>query len=522
MSTTSVVGPNGVPFCRSSLCLVLVLVIEAVSHFISSLLPILRLRSSPPRKTDSWMPVRVPRISMEESDPIAAAIAPPRNESPAERQRRVVMERTAKQVSDAIDEQISRERQQGRRQPKPVKILLLGLPFPGKSTTLKNFQLMYEPKAFRAERASWRAIIQLNVIRSIRIILEALSRAASGYYDGSATPRSSVSSQEAVRLDAELLALRMRLLSLLQIEDVLARRLDLPDFGHRSEEEVTVNSTVAWKGAFFPKQAGRESFDTQQATDWDDPTDPGEAMHARSADMKRLWAHPTVQTILERQGIRLQESPGFFLDSLDEVTTPRYVPTDDHILRARLKTLGVSEHRMRLTDPNRGISREFAIFDVGGQRSMRAKWVPYFDDMEAIIFLAPISAFDQMLEEDPTVNRLGDSFALWTSIVSNKLLSKANLILFMNKVDIMQAKLASGIRLSDYLAAYGRRPNDFDSASRYLRKQFNAILKQSSPEPRIFYCHLTSVVDTKSTTYVLVGIKDMLMRFNLRESHLII
>ena len=54
-----------------------------------------------------------------------------------------------------------------------------------------------------------------------------------------------------------------------------------------------------------------------------------------------------------------------------------------------------------------------------------AAWVPYFDDMDAIIFLAPIrhvvsicrsggrllifwfsSCFDQVLAEDPTVNRL--------------------------------------------------------------------------------------------------------------------
>lgn len=56
-----------------------------------------------------------------------------------------------------------------------------------------------------------------------------------------------------------------------------------------------------------------------------------------------------------------------------------------------------------------------------------AAWAPYFDDMDAIIFLAPISCFDQVyfpafqsipdrvltlpfccqvLEEDPGVNRL--------------------------------------------------------------------------------------------------------------------
>ena len=35
-----------------------------------------------------------------------------------------------------------------------------------------------------------------------------------------------------------------------------------------------------------------------------------------------------------------------------------------------------------------------------------AAWVPFFDDMDAIIFLAPISCFDQVLAEDNTVNRL--------------------------------------------------------------------------------------------------------------------
>lgn len=35
-----------------------------------------------------------------------------------------------------------------------------------------------------------------------------------------------------------------------------------------------------------------------------------------------------------------------------------------------------------------------------------AAWAPYFDNMDAIIFLAPLSAFDEVLAEDPNVNRL--------------------------------------------------------------------------------------------------------------------
>ncbi|KAF7333270.1 hypothetical protein MSAN_02421500 [Mycena sanguinolenta] len=466
-------------------------------------------------------------------DPFAAVLAPPEDETAEERQSRMQREREAKQASDEIDEQLSKERQLAKRQPKPVKILLLGQSESGKSTTLKNFQLMCEPKAFRAERASWRAIVQLNVIRSVRIILDALTASSSA---PESSPRSSSSSRDSLRLDSDLLALRMRLIPLLEVHEALARRLAAPSdaastsrsaglstiFRRRLGKEITVNSNVAWKAAFMRDGAERDSFATDDAVDWDDPEDPGVMLYERADDLRRLWAHPTVHAALERQGIRLQESGGFFLDEIDIVTCQKYVPTDDHILRARLRTLGVAEHRMRLTDRNGNITREFRIFDVGGHSSLRAKWAPYFDDMNCIIFLAPISAFDQQLEEEPEISRLADSVALWTSIIKNKVLQDTNLILFLNKIDILQAKLSSGIRFSDYVTSYGRRPNDFDSASRYMRKQFAAILKDSSPVPRTFYCHLTNVVDMKSTQYVLVGIKDMLMQTHLKQSGLII
>ena len=54
--------------------------------------------------------------------------------------------------------------------------------------------------------------------------------------------------------------------------------------------------------------------------------------------------------------------------------------------------------------------------------------------MNAIIFLAPISAFDQVLAEDQKTNRLEDSLYLFTSVVSNRLLETVNIILFLNKV----------------------------------------------------------------------------------------
>ena len=87
----------------------------------------------------------------------------------------------------------------------------------------------------------------------------------------------------------------------------------------------------------------------------------------------------------------------------------------DDVLRARLKTTGVTEHSFTLANSDfRGV--EWKIYDVGGARHQRHAWAPYFDDGElylslsqerlsdggvvnAIIFLAPISAFDQVLAE---------------------------------------------------------------------------------------------------------------------------
>jgi len=45
-------------------------------------------------------------------------------------------------------------------------------------------------------------------------------------------------------------------------------------------------------------------------------------------------------------------------------------------------------------------------------------------DVKAIIFLAPISVFDERLDGDTGPNRLEDSMKFWTSICKSKLLAK--------------------------------------------------------------------------------------------------
>jgi len=52
---------------------------------------------------------------------------------------------------------------------------------------------------------------------------------------------------------------------------------------------------------------------------------------------------------------------------------------------------------------------DYRLFDVGGQRSERKKWIHCFEDVTAIIFCVAMSEYDQVLHEDETT-------VSWTSI----------------------------------------------------------------------------------------------------------
>lgn len=87
----------------------------------------------------------------------------------------------------------------------------------------------------------------------------------------------------------------------------------------------------------------------------------------------------------------------------------------------------------------------FRITDVGGQRDERRKWFLCFNDVTAIIFMADCSAYDMVLREDPTQNRLCENLDLFKVVWNNRWLRRIAVILFLNKQDIFQDKILAGM-----------------------------------------------------------------------------
>lgn len=88
-----------------------------------------------------------------------------------------------------------------------------------------------------------------------------------------------------------------------------------------------------------------------------------------------------------------QSTPSFFED-VDRLFDRDYVPTDQDVLRSRLRTTGITETIFDLG------SLTYRMFDVGGQRSERKKWIHCFENVNCLLFLVAISGYDQCLVED--------------------------------------------------------------------------------------------------------------------------
>ena len=72
---------------------------------------------------------------------------------------------------------------------------------------------------------------------------------------------------------------------------------------------------------------------------------------------------------------------------------------------------------------------------------------------------------------------------LWKMICSNKLLAKVELVLFLNKCDILDKKLKSGVRLAKYVRSFQDRSNDSETVQKCELVFLLSFSLSHSPSP---------------------------------------
>ncbi|KAJ1336197.1 hypothetical protein BSLG_007514 [Batrachochytrium salamandrivorans] len=195
-----------------------------------------------------------------------------------------------------------------------------------------------------------------------------------------------------------------------------------------------------------------------------------------------------------------------YFESIDRIGALGYMPTEQDVLRSRVKTTGITETTFRVGELT------YRMFDVGGQRSERKKWIHCFENVTAIVFLVAISEYDQVLVEDETVNRMQEALTLFDSICNSRWFVQTSIILFLNKIDLFKEKLSRS-PMAKYFPDYTAGEN-YEAACDYMLNRF-VSLNQS--EKKQIYTHFTCATDTSQIKFVMAAVNDIIIQNNLRD-----
>uniref|UniRef100_A0A3Q2Y488 Guanine nucleotide binding protein (G protein), alpha 13b n=1 Tax=Hippocampus comes TaxID=109280 RepID=A0A3Q2Y488_HIPCM len=326
--------------------------------------------------------------------------------------------------SKEIDRRLSREKTYVKRL---VKILLLGAGESGKSTFLKQMRIIHGQDFDQRAREDFRATIYSNVIKGIRVLVDA------------------------------------------------REKLHIPwgDPGNQQRGDKLM------------------AFDTRSAKMVRGQLETPVFLQYLPA-IKALWADSGIQHAYDRRR-------EFQLN---------YLPSQQDILLARKPTKGIHEYDFELKNV------PFKMVDVGGQRSERRRWFECFDSVTSILFLVSSSEYDQVLMEDRQTNRLCESLNIFETIVNNRVFANVSIILFLNKMDLLEEKVKS-VPLKDYFPNYSGPEHSLPDVKDFMVECFRAKRRDATQKP--LYHHFTTAINTENIRLVFRDVKDTILHDNLKQ-----
>lgn len=251
-----------------------------------------------------------------------------------------------------------------------------------------------------------------------------------------------------------------------------------------------------------------------------------EKVMQKEADaIAEVWKDPAVQTCYaNRAKFQLTDSASYFFERIAEVGADDYLPSEQDVLRSRVRTTGIVENVFNIE------GNQFKMFDVGGQRNERKKWIHCFEGVTAVLFVGVLSEYDQVLYEDENQNRMEETLALFHEIINSRWFRNTSIILFLNKRDMFQEKIKESPlskskvfedRGEDFQNNAEKFPDgidNYDDGCRAIRQLFEE--KNQNPDTTI-YTHITCATDTGNVRVVFDAVKDIIIRDSLSQAGLV-
>merc|ERR1712013_482986 len=92
----------------------------------------------------------------------------------------------------------------------------------------------------------------------------------------------------------------------------------------------------------------------------------------------------------------------------------RYIYFEDDILNVRCRTTGITSKVFSIQNAR------LNVFDVGGQKSERKKWLALFADVKAVIFVVALSSYNEVMYEDSRCNYMDDALEIFEETMNHR------------------------------------------------------------------------------------------------------
>jgi len=164
------------------------------------------------------------------------------------------------------------------------------------------------------------------------------------------------------------------------------------------------------------------------------------------AGLIHLHDNPKFQEVYARRAeFWVLDAFSYYMKNIERMLAPDFIPSEDDSLMARVRTTGIVvselESKVVKVNPDDPASIKFQIVDVGGQRNERKKWIHCFDDVKAVLFVASLAGYNQVMYEDNAMNRMTEDLLLFEEMTKKDTFANIPFFLFLNKKDLFEVMI---------------------------------------------------------------------------------
>lgn len=170
----------------------------------------------------------------------------------------------------------------------------------------------------------------------------------------------------------------------------------------------------------------------------------------------------------------------YFLSIIDRVSSVEYLPTDAEILMLRRVTEGREsiEFEMEIELANKKKNQfKLKVTDVGGQAHEQEEWKKVCEEekLDSVIYVCALSEFDSIDKNNNNI--LKSQLSLLAKIVKSQLFEDTDLVVLMNKTDLLAKKLVHK-KIGDFFKAFHNIDNEPETVVEHFQRELEELSKR--------------------------------------------